>query len=182
MEWFTNIGQWFVDNREAIIAFFSSGTFVTALITIINTFRQYKAIKNNTDVSGTLNVSLEKTNKLNNSVVKLTQENESLKQVLNILLKKSESTDLKLNAILEVQSIVYSSLKDEQAREVVNNILVNAMYSGIDDKAKLLEEIKMLKENLAKLEKEHIEAATKATGDTIEKVKKVVEKVSSVRY
>lgn len=148
--------QWFTDNKDAITAFFMSGqfaSFIAALIALIKTLGQ---VKTNTNSTNTLNATMTKTNEMSeavngvdDNVKKLTKENQGLRDELDSVYSKLEyqNTQLvdKLNSIIEVQSIVYGTIRDDSVRNTVSTILNNARYSDANTKERLQKQIDELK-------------------------------------
>ena len=147
-----SIWQWFVNNEDAILAFFMSGqamSFVAALIMLV---KNLKVTKDNTKSSEILNESLNTNNEMKSAVLDL-DENFKLLKIENDLLRKElkETEDTlknknkeilnKLNSILEVQTIVYSTIRDDSVRTTVNTILNNARYSEDNFKESLEKQI-----------------------------------------
>lgn len=151
-----NCWLWFLENKDTIIAWFMSGQAVSVVASFVMLIKNAKQIKGNTDSTNTLNGTLENTNvmkddldTLKQKVVTLADENEELsKSVVELETKLSESNKLiasKLDAIIEVQSIVYSTIRDDSVRQTVNTILNNARYSNTNFKEQLESEISGLK-------------------------------------
>lgn len=151
-----NCWLWFLDNKDAIFAWFMSGQAVSVVASFVMLIKNAKQIKGNTDSTNTLNGTLENTNVmkddldvLKEKVVTLANENEKLsKSVVELETDLSQSNKLianKLDAIIEVQSIVYSTIRDDSVRQTVNTILNNARYSDTNFKEQLESEISGLK-------------------------------------
>lgn len=154
--WWTNICLWYTENEQAITTFFMSGQFISLIAALTMLVKNIKQVKSNTASTKTLDATLVNTNamsedikSLNNSVLILTEENQGLREELNDVQKSlSESNRLitdKLNAIIEVQSIVYTTIRDDSVRQTVNTILNNARYSEQNFKEQLETEIEALK-------------------------------------
>lgn len=176
-----NCWLWFLDNKDTIIAWFMSGQAVSVIASFVMLIRNAKQIKSNTDSTKTLNGTLTNTNvmkddldTLKQKVVTLADENEELsKSVVELETKLSESNKLiasKLDAIIEVQSIVYSTIRDDSVRQTVNTILNNARYSNTNFKEQLESEISGLK---AEFETK-IADISKGMTDAIDKVSTTV--------
>ena len=147
-----SIWQWFVNNEDAILAFFMSGqamSFVAALIMLV---KNLKVTKDNTKSSEILNKSLDANNEMKSAVLNLDEnfkllknENdllrEELKETEDTLESKNKEILNKLNSILEVQTIVYSTIRDDSVRTTVNTILNNARYSEDNFKESLEKQI-----------------------------------------
>lgn len=181
VEFFQNIFNWFVENKEEIVLFFTSSNFVAFISAIVLFIRQIKANKAGTAVNKELNQSLLGVATVGADIVTLKETNDNtnteVKKLENDLDRfNADITDTldtvmaKLNAVIEVQSIVYSTLKDETIRQNVNGILTDAKYAETATRAALESEIEELKQKVnTKMEavKEVVEVAA-------EKVHKVV--------
>ena len=152
-----NCWLWFLDNKDTILAWFMSGQAASVVTTIVMLVKNAKQIKGNTESTETLNTTLENTNVmkddvdvLKNKVSVLTEENAKLSNsVIDLETKLSHSNKIitnKLDSIIEVQSIVYSTIRDDSVRQTVNTILNNARYSDTNFKEQLESEISGLKE------------------------------------
>ena len=99
---------------------------------------------------------------------------ERVEKVNNTVISVVNSTDVlitKVNAMLDVQSLVYQTIKDEATRTAVNNILTNAKYAVTAQRAELIKELNALKEETAKQNAENNarveEAVAKAEAEKI---------------
>lgn len=147
-----SIWQWFVNNKDAITAFFISGQAVSFVAAIVMLVKNLKGTKANTASAKVLTESLNSNNEMKESVTKLGKDFESLKlendtlrdelkETEGKLLKVNNETINKLNSIIEVQSIVYSTIRDDSVRQTVNTILNNARYSEENFKESLEKQI-----------------------------------------
>jgi septal ring factor EnvC (AmiA/AmiB activator) len=147
-----SIWQWFVNNKDAIVAFFISGQAVSFVAAIVMLIKNLKGTKANTASAKVLTESLNSNNEMKESVTKLGENFESLKlendtlrnelkETEDKLLKVNNETINKLNSIIEVQSIVYSTIRDDNVRQTVNTILNNARYSEENFKESLEKQI-----------------------------------------
>lgn len=152
-----NICLWYTENEQTITAFFMSGQFVSLIAAIVMLVKNIKQIKNNTSSTSKLDNTLTKTNEmagelncLKEDVKTLTEDNSKLSEELNETREKLQYSNSliadKLNSILEVQTIVYSTIRDDSVRQTVNTILNNARYSEKNFKEQLEHEIESLKE------------------------------------
>lgn len=155
--YFNSIWTWFIENKDAITAFFMSSQFLSFLAACFALIKTVKQTAANTKSTDTLNETLTKTNEMssevktnNVNVTKLTEENASLRTELKSTEEKltyeNEQLMEKLNAIIEVQSIVYSTIRDDSVRTTVNTILNNARYSDVNTREKLQSQIDELKQ------------------------------------
>ena len=162
MEFFNNVWLWIKENLNGILTVVTSAQFVSIVLTIVKLVKQSKSLDDNTGISKELSKSLEKNDKLSDKVqvlgeasIKLHDEqevtNKKLDEIEQRVNSALDSALNKLNSVVEVMSIVYSGLKDENARKAVNTILTNAKYAETETRLKLLEEINKLKAEAAKM-------------------------------
>ena len=191
VEFFQNIWNWFVLNKDEIVLFFTSSNFVTFMTTIVMLAKQLKANKSNNETNKGLKTSLDNAVSIAADVVSIRDNssatNDQLVTVQNDLESfKKETYDAldvivqKMNAVLEVQSIVYSTIKDETIRKNVSGILMDAKYTETATRASLEAEV----ESLRKKVNEKIEVIKDVVEDAAVKVKKVTanNKSSVPRY
>ena len=173
-----SIWQWFVNNKDGITAFFMSGQAVSFVAAIVMLIKNLRGTKDNTASSKKLNETLESNNQMSESVKLLKEDFESLKleneQMRKSLIKdnecikqSNEEIKNKLNSIIEVQSIVYSTIRDDSVRQTVNTILNNARYSEKNFKESLETQIEELKQTYAK----DIEAVNKKMTESMDNIK-----------
>lgn len=162
MEFFSNVWLWIKENLNGILTVITSAQFISIVLTIVKLVKQTKSLSDNTGISKELSKSLEKNEKLSDKVqvlgeasIKLHDEqevtNKKLDEIEQRVNSALDSALNKLNSVVEVMSIVYSGLKDENARKAVNTILTNAKYAETETRLKLLEEINKLKAEAAKM-------------------------------
>lgn len=180
-EFFISIGTWFVEKKDAIIAFFMSGTFTSICAAIFIMIRQFKTIKNNTSSTDKLNTGIEGVQVLRDTVTSIRSDLTDTQQAVLLFaesIKKQEEETMtaldgltnKLNSMLEVQSIVYSTIKDDKMRTNVNTLLLNAKYSETSTRAQLQQEITDLKNKITT----QTEDITKTVTDTQEKISSAI--------
>lgn len=185
MEFFSNVWKWLTDNHNEILAFLTSAQFIAIITVIVNAWKQHKVIKANTLSANTLSTELKENSKNKTILSGLVNESSStLTRVNNI---ENELSDLsqsisvlteKVNAILNVQSIVYTTLKDDTMRKTVNNILLNAKYNDTEVKTKIQNELNSLKEKVTNLSEglKDIENSANKVNDTISDSSSIVAK------
>lgn len=191
VEFFQNIWNWFVLNKDEIVLFFTSSNFVAFMTTIVMLVKQLRANKVNNETNNGLKASLDNAISIASDVVSIrdnsTATNDQLLTVQTDLdAFKKETYDAldvlvqKMNAVLEVQSLVYSTIKDETIRKNVNGILMDAKYAETATRASLEAEV----ESLRKKVNEKIEVIKDVVEDTAVKVRKVTNnnKSSIPRY
>ena len=177
MTWLENIRQWLIDNQTEILAVL---TFIqsSGLVGIIVGFvKSIKKIKDNTDNTKKLNTSIESVDALKEEIVKLQDVNtkliekcEHLENQNNDIQNGIDTLLTKVDAMIEVQSVVYTTIKDDKTRATVNNLLTNAKYAVTAQRAKLLEEL----DNLRKQVKEYSDKAAALVEHTVNKAQSIV--------
>lgn len=177
MTWLENIRQWLIDNQTEILAVL---TFIqsSGLVGIIVGFvKSIKKIKDNTDNTKKLNTSIESVEALKEEIVKLQDVNtkliekcEHLENQNNDIQNSVDTLLTKVDAMIEVQSVVYTTIKDDKTRATVNNLLTNAKYAVTAQRAKLLEEL----DNLRKQVKEYSDKAAALVEHTVNKAQSIV--------
>lgn len=99
--------------------------------------------KNLTDQLAKTEQDLAESRKENGEIMK------SMATMKQEVLELSEIINNKIAAMIEVQSIVYSTIRDENIRTTVNGLLVNAKYAETNSRAKLKREIEELRAKIA---------------------------------
>ena len=175
MEFFQNIWKWLTDNSDKILAFLTSAQFIALVTIIINAIKQHKVIKANTISSNELTSELKSNkttkttlNSINTEVADLKVRVGNIEDTLKENNSSLELTLSKLNAMLDVQGIVYSTIKDDTVRKTVSNIILDAKYTDTGVKAKIQNELAELKNKVSDL----------STG--IKEIESVAANVSSV--
>ena len=177
MTWLENIRQWLMDNQTEILAvltFIQSSGLVGIIVGFI---KSIKKIKDNTDNTKKLNTSIESVDALKEEIVKLQDVNtkliekcEHLENQNNDIQNSVDTLLTKVDAMIEVQSVVYTTIKDDKTRATVNNLLTNAKYAVTAQRAKLLEEL----DNLRKQVKEYSDKAAALVEHTVNKAQSIV--------
>lgn len=181
VEFFENIFNWFVTNKDEVVLFFTSSSFAAFISNIVLMVKQIKATKNSNKTVNGLSDALNSANELALNVTnvsdfssKSVSNTEELKVKVNDLEKKFvDSLDIlqqKLDAMIEVQRIVYSNLKDDSVRKNVSNILTTAKLAETAARAQLEKEIEELRKSVANKAND----LTTAVENAASKVKKVV--------
>lgn len=121
------------------------GGVVTSLTETKNVLTQQASenYKNLTDKLAKTEQDLVESRKENSEILK------SVATMKQEVLELSEIINNKIAAMIEVQSIVYSTIRDENIRTTVNGLLVNAKYAETNNRAKLKREIEELQAKIA---------------------------------
>ena len=159
VEFFKNLITWFVEHKDGIVVFFTSTNFAAVVSSVILLIKQIKATRNT-------NKSVENSSSILDKAVELAQhvtsvsdkasstENntEEIKVKIDSINKQFvnelEILQQKLNAMLEVQTIVYNSMKDETARKNVFNLLTQAKLVETSKYAELEQQVESLKKKV----------------------------------
>lgn len=170
-EFFYSIWIWLVENMDAILLWLSAFATSGAGVNLLVFLKTAKTTKENTNSTKELKESITEVKSLQGQVGDLTEKNEAMEAKLTESCNITDILLTKINAILEVQSLVYTTIKDEKTRIAVNNILTNAKYAITEQRAKLLEQLEALKEQVKLSNIENQEKVAKA----VEKAVSIVE-------
>ena len=191
MNWLENIGKWFIDNQETILAVLTAIQSSGLIGFIAWAVKSTKQVKLNTKTTEALNNSITCVDSLNGEVVGLKDVNkeliekcEYLENQMNDLQNSMDILLTKVDAIIEVQSVVYTTIKDDKTRATVNNLLTNAKYAVTEQRKKLIEELEALREQIktqAEAQKQLVEHAVNKA-QSIVKVEDKPEEEVVVRY
>lgn len=191
MNWLENIGKWFIENQETILAVLTAIQSSGLVGFIAWAVKSTKQVKLNTKTTEALNNSISCVDSLNGEVVGLKDVNkeliekcEYLENQMNDLQNSMDILLTKVDAIIEVQSVVYTTIKDDKTRATVNNLLTNAKYAVTEQRKKLIEELEALREQIktqAEAQKQLVEHAVNKA-QSIVKVEDKPEEEVVVRY
>lgn len=194
MEFIRNCYQWIAENYKEITMTMTSAQFISILSSLILLYKNWKKTSENVTSSKKLNEAIDGTKVLADDVAALKEENatlatensklrESVESLTKDVANYQDVTLKKLNCMLEVQSIVYSTIKDETIRKSVNSVLIGAKYAETDTREALKQEIENLKTKLDE-ETENVRSLTRNATDNLAKIVDVGSADSSgfVRY
>ena len=178
IEFMQSIYEWFVSNQTGITTSLCSGSTAMLIATIIMNFKQRKTINVNTASVNTAVTSLNENKELGNKVKLLANKTEESMKVVEdcnneVINVHKELTDFKvameakIDTILEVQSIVYSTLKNDTMRESVEALLSKAKASGAHVKEELEKELAELQHKFDDV----VAAASTVVTESIDKAK-----------
>lgn len=176
IEWFQSIGNWVVTNKDAIVTTLSAIATSGVGVNLWQFFKNRKIVTENTKNASELVAALKENELLKPAVAKVEEILSTVKEKQVALEKKVidsingiDTLVTKVNAILDVQSLVYQTIKDESTRIAVNNILTNAKYAVTEQRAQLIKELNALKEENARI-----------TAESNAKVEESVAKATSI--
>ena len=192
MTWLENIGKWFVENKETILAVLTAIQSSGLLGFIAWAVKSTKQVKLNTKTTETLNKSITCVDGLNGEVAEMKDVNkvliekcDYLENQMNDLENSMDILITKIDAIIEVQSVVYTTIKDDKTRATVNNLLTNAKYAVTEQRKKLIEELEALRQQIkaqADAQKQLVEHAVNKAQSIVKVEDAPVEEQVVTRY
>lgn len=192
MTWLENIGKWFVENKETILAVLTAIQSSGLIGFIAWAVKSTKQVKLNTKTTETLNKSITCVDGLNGEVAEMKDVNkvliekcEYLENQMNDLENSMDILITKIDAIIEVQSVVYTTIKDDKTRATVNNLLTNAKYAVTEQRKKLIDELEALRQQIkaqADAQKQLVEHAVNKAQSIVKVEDKPAEEQVVTRY
>ena len=192
MTWLENIGKWFVENKETILAVLTAIQSSGLIGFIAWAVKSTKQVKLNTKTTETLNKSITCVDSLNGEVAEMKDVNkvliekcDYLENQMNDLENSMDILITKIDAIIEVQSVVYTTIKDDKTRATVNNLLTNAKYAVTEQRKKLIEELEELRQQIkaqADAQKQLVEHAVNKAQSIVKVEDAPVEEQVVTRY
>ena len=192
MTWLENIGKWFVENKETILAVLTAIQSSGLIGFIAWAVRSTKQVKLNTKTTETLNKSITCVDGLNGEVAEMKDVNkvliekcDYLENQMNDLENSMDILITKIDAIIEVQSVVYTTIKDDKTRATVNNLLTNAKYAVTEQRKKLIDELEELRQQIkaqADAQKQLVEHAVNKAQSIVKVEDKPAEEQVVTRY
>ena len=192
MTWLENIGKWFVENKETILAVLTAIQSAGLVGFIAWAVKSTKQVKLNTKTTETLNNSIACVDGLNGEVAEMKDVNkvliekcDYLENQMNDLENSMDILITKIDAIIEVQSVVYTTIKDDKTRATVNNLLTNAKYAVTEQRKKLIDELESLRQQIktqAEAQKQLVEHAVNKAQSIVKVEDKPAEEQVVTRY
>ena len=192
MTWLENIGKWFVENKETILAVLTAIQSSGLVGFIAWAVKSTKQVKLNTKTTETLNNSIACVDGLNGEVAEMKDVNktliekcEYLENQMNDLQNSMDILLTKVDAMIEVQSVVYTTIKDDKTRATVNNLLTNAKYAVTEQRKKLIDELEALRQQIktqAEAQKQLVEHAVNKAQSIVKVEDKPAEEQVVTRY
>lgn len=192
MTWLENIGKWFVENKETILAVLTAIQSSGLIGFIAWAVKSTKQVKLNTKTAETLNKSITCVDSLNGEVTEMKDVNkaliekcEYLENQMNDLQNSMDILLTKIDAMIEVQSVVYTTIKDDKTRATVNNLLTNAKYAVTEQRKKLIDELESLRQQIkaqADAQKQLVEHAVNKAQSIVKVEDAPVEEQVVTRY
>ena len=192
MTWLENIGKWFVENKETILAVLTAIQSSGLIGFIAWAVKSTKQVKLNTKTTETLNKSIICVDGLNGEVTEMKDVNktliekcEYLENQMNDLQNSMDILITKVDAMIEVQSVVYTTIKDDKTRATVNNLLTNAKYAVTEQRKKLIDELEALRQQIkaqADAQKQLVEHAVNKAQSIVKVEDAPVEEQVVTRY
>ena len=192
MTWLENIGKWFVENKETILAVLTAIQSSGLIGFIAWAVKSTKQVKLNTKTTETLNKSITCVDGLNGEVAEMKDVNkiliekcDYLENQMNDLQNSMDILLTKVDAMIEVQSVVYTTIKDDKTRATVNNLLTNAKYAVTEQRKKLIDELEALRQQIktqAEAQKQLVEHAVNKAQSIVKVEDKPAEEQVVTRY
>ena len=192
MTWLENIGKWFVENKETILAVLTAIQSSGLVGFIAWAVKSTKQVKLNTKTTETLNKSITCVDGLNGEVTemkdvnkKLIEKCEYLENQMNDLQNSMDILLTKVDAMIAVQSVVYTTIKDDKTRATVNNLLTNAKQAVTEQRKKLIDELEALRQQIktqAEAQKQLVEHAVNKAQSIVKVEDKPAEEQVVTRY
>ena len=184
VELFTNLIAWIGAHQTEIITTVTSATFISSIVAICNLIKNIKAKKENTEITKnlvssaeTLNSAAQSVKENGENIAKLESNYEQLySDFKDYKLVTDNKLDLiisKVDAMLDVQANVYSTIKDESLKETVSGIITSAKYKESNDVIEMRNKI----EELQKALQEKAQEMNSKITESVKAVKKVVKTV-----
>lgn len=157
-EFIYNCYLWVANNYKEITMVLTSTQFISIISAIALLVKSMKKTDANTDTAKALTKRLEQNDHdtivaIENELKVVNAENVRLKNdVIKFKTETMEALDVvtaKINAMIEVQSVVYSTIKNDNIRDTVNGLLLNAKYAETQTRKKLKQEVEELKVKVA---------------------------------
>lgn len=192
MTWLENVGKWFVENKETILAVLTAIQSSGLIGFIAWAVKSTKQVKLNTKTTETLNKSITCVDGLNGEVAEMKDVNKALIEKCDYL--ENQMNDLqnsmdilltKVDAMIEVQSVVYTTIKDDKTRATVNNLLTNAKYAVTEQRKKLIDELEALRQQIktqAEAQKQLVEHAVNKAQSIVKVEDTLAEEQVVTRY
>lgn len=193
VEFFRNVFTWFVEHKDGIVVFFTSTNFAAVVSSVILLIKQIKATRTTNKSVESSSSILDKAVELAQSVTSVSDKTASTESNTEEIKVKIDSVNKqfvneleilqqKLNAMLEVQTIVYNSMKDETARKNVFNLLTQAKLVETSKYAELEQQVESLKKKV----EEKVNDVQSVVEETVTTVQNVVgtkkKKSDAARY
>lgn len=186
MEFIYNIGVGIVQNKDNILMLLTSTQFAGFVAALIGLYKMLRRTADNTKSTDVLNKTIVDNQSTKEDAKSAKENTEQIMELMSLFTEKINEMESRLenkmsvqndktNAMLEVQSIVYSTIKDERVRNTVNNLLVNAKYSETATRAELVRQVEELKNQVGEKTKQLSEFVNSAS----DKVEAIVSGVSS---
>lgn len=189
MIWIENIKQFFVENSITILSFLTPANIAAVVTAIIMTIRNNRATKKTTEVGTTMTDSAGKianvaevvadnTAKVNDVIdrswdldSKVKSLYDRVESVENTLLNRYDEIQDKIFAILDVQSMVYGTIQDDELRTNVQNKIATAKLSSDHTRDKLLAELSELRTEVAT----KVNAVAEAVSEGVKQIESATE-------
>lgn len=161
---FQNCWNWVYTNAAQIAAVLSAictGSTIANIWSTIKNFCQIRKYKSSQDeLTAAIQSSKDNTEyfeSLEYRLKDMEQRFSNLQSSVQVSSERMDSILSKVSAMLEVQSIVYQTVKDENTRILIQNIITNAKYSETQQRNQLIAQIEKLKQEAKELANKNLQ-------------------------
>lgn len=199
IEFFLNLWQGILNNKDAIVVALTSVEFVGLVAAIVNLVKGTKNTSANTLANNALSVTIKEgftsivnSNELLKTDLRRTvEENKALSEKVELLINELAATKhelslltetdnvllFKLNSILEVQSLAYSTLKDVNTRNAILSILATAKHSETTHMSDIKAQLEAMRNEIT----EKVDGVNAAVRETVEKAENIINVVDNAK-
>lgn len=140
VEFFGNIGHWFMENYKPVVMWLTSTQWGAILgygaYRVYKWFRTRKEMKLADKLENSVKSINSVSDKVNNTDTIVSTMQAQIDEMRTRLTEYENIATQKINAILEVQSIVYATVKDDSVRSTVSAVLTNAKHLELKEPEK----------------------------------------------
>ena len=199
IEFFSNLWQGILNNKDAIIVALTSAEFVGLAAAIVNLVKGTKNTSANTLSNNALSATIEKgfasivdsNESLKIDLSKAVEENKALSEKVEVLTNELAATKhelslltetdnlllFKLNSILEVQALAYSTLKDVNTRNAILSTLATAKHSETTHMSDIKAQLEAMRNEIT----EKVNDVNAAVKQTVEKAENIISVVDNAK-
>ena len=163
MTWWDNIVKFVSDNAPVINAWLTPANVMSVIGAIVVILKNRRSVKKNTDTTASLNASVASISNIDNAISESIKSDIATREYLDLIKANQDDVSQKLvnmqkemndkfdeledkiNAILNVQSLVYSTVQDNELRGNIQNIIASAKFASDKTRSALEEKIESMK-------------------------------------
>lgn len=163
MTWWDNIVKFVSDNASVINAWLTPANVLAVIGAIVAIIKNRRTVKKNTDTTTDLNASIVRINNIDKAVSESIKSDIATREHLDLVKSNQDSISQKfidmqqemqdkfdeledkITAILDVQSLVYSTVQDNELRGNIQNVIAGAKFTSDKTRSALKEKIENMK-------------------------------------